>query len=49
MQARKVNVTVLEKNETTAALAEGAVGAQDQVIVSADRAVDARSRIRVVK
>ena len=49
MQARKVNVTVLEKNETTAALAEGAVSAQDQVIVSADRAVDARSRIRVVK
>ena len=49
MQARKVNVTVLEKNETTAALAEGAVGAQDQVIVSADRAVDARSRIRVAK
>lgn len=49
MQARKVNVTVLEKNETTAVLAEGAVGAQDQVIVSADRAVDARSRIRVAK
>ena len=49
MQARKVNVTVLEKNETTAALAEGAVAAQDQVIISADRAVDARSRIRVVK
>ena len=49
MQARKVNVTVLEKNETTAALAEGAVSAQDQVIVSADRAVDARSRIRVAK
>lgn len=49
MQARKVNVTVLEKNETTAALAEGAVGAQDQVIVSADRGVDARSRIRVAK
>ena len=49
MQARKVNVTVLEKNETTAALAEGAVGAQDQVIVSADRAVDALSRIRVAE
>lgn len=47
MQARKVSVTVLEKNETTAALAEGAVGQQDKIIVSSDKPVDAGSRIRV--
>lgn len=47
LQARKVSVTVLEQNETTAALAEGALGADDQVIISSDRAVDSGSRVRV--
>lgn len=47
LQARKVSVTVLEQNETTAALAEGALNSQQQVIVSADRAVDTGSRVRV--
>lgn len=47
MQARKVSVTILEQNETTAALAEGAVHSDQQVIVSADRAVDDGSRVRV--
>lgn len=46
-QARKVSVTVLEQNETTAALAEGALSSKDQVIVGADRAVDIGSRVRV--
>jgi len=47
MQARKVSVTVLEQNETTAALAAGSLHREQQVIVSADRAVDAGSRVRV--
>lgn len=47
LQARKVNVTVLEQNETMAALAEGVLGAKDQVIVSADKTIDNGSRVRV--
>ncbi len=47
MQARKVPVTVLEQNESTAALAEGTLHREQQVIVSSDRAVDAGSRVRV--
>ena len=47
MQARKVSVTVLEQNETTAALAEGAVHREQKIIVGADRAVDDGSRVRV--
>ncbi|MDO5400498.1 MAG: hypothetical protein Q4F17_05910 [Eubacteriales bacterium] len=46
-QAEKVTVTVLEQNETMAAVAEGALGPQDQVIVSADRSVESGSRVRV--
>jgi len=47
MQARKVSVTVLEQNERTAALAEGTLHREQQVIVGSDRAVDAGSRVRV--
>lgn len=47
MQARKVAVTVLEQNETMAALAEGTLHREQQVIVRSDRAVDAGSRVRV--
>ncbi len=47
LQARKVNVTVLEQNTTMAALAEGTVGTKDQVIVGADREIDIGSRVRV--
>ncbi len=47
MQARKVPVTVLEQNESTAALADGTLHREQQVIVSSDRAVDAGSRVRV--
>jgi len=46
-QARKVPVTVLEQNDTTAALADGSLGQGQQVIVSADRPIDAGSRVRV--
>ena len=47
LQAKKVNVTVLEQNETMAALAEGALGAKDKVIIGYDKAVDSGSRVRV--
>lgn len=47
LQARKVSVTVLEQNETMAALAEGALSSKQRVIVSSDKAVDTGSRVRV--
>lgn len=47
LQARKVSVTVLEQNESVAALAEGTLHREQQVIVSSDRAVDIGSRVRV--
>lgn len=47
MQARKVPVTVLEQNESMAALADGTLHQEQQVIVNSDRAVDAGSRVRV--
>lgn len=46
-RARKVSVTVLEKNESYAALAEGTLSAQQEIIVSSDKAVDDGSRVRV--
>ena len=46
-RARKVSVTVLEQNESFAALAEGAVGSQEEVIVSSDKSVDDGSRVRL--
>ena len=42
----KISVTVLDKNDTTAALEAGGLG-DKPVIVSADRAVDSGSRVRV--
>lgn len=47
LQAKKVNVTVLEQNETMAALAEGMLGSQDKVIVGSDKTIDSGSRVRV--
>lgn len=46
-KARKVNVTVLEKNEMNAALAEGSITSQQEVIVSSDKMVSEGSRVRV--
>ncbi len=46
-RARRVSVTVLEKNESYAALAEGTLSAQQEIIVSSDKAVDDGSRVRV--
>ena len=47
LQTKKVNVTVLEQNETMAALAEGTLGSKDKVIVGSDKTIDIGSRVRV--
>lgn len=47
VQARAVSVTVLDKNGKTAALEEGSLHPDQQVIVSSDRLVDGGSRVRV--
>ena len=47
LQAKKVNVTVLEQNETMAALAEGTLDSKDKVIVGSDKTIDIGSRVRV--
>ena len=46
-KARKVSVTVQEKNESYAALADGILGSDQKVITSSDKAVDDGSRIRI--
>ena len=46
-KARKVSVTVQEKNESYAALAEGPLGSDQKVITGSDKAVDDGSRIRI--
>lgn len=46
-RARKVGVTVLEQNESYAALADGAIGSETELIVQSDKAVDDGSRVRV--
>ena len=47
LRARKVSVNILDQNELYAALADGSISGQDEVIVSADKAVDDGSRIRL--
>ena len=47
VQARAVSVTVLEKNESMAALAEGSIHRDQQVITASDRGIDGGSRVRV--
>ena len=47
LQARKVNVTVLEQNATMVAISEGSIGPKDLLIVGADREIDSGSRVRV--
>lgn len=47
VQARAVSVTVLERNGSTAALQDGSLHNEQQVIVSSDRAIDSGSRVRV--
>ena len=47
LQAKKVTVTVLEQNETIAAIADGALDSKDLVIVSSDKSIENGSRVRV--
>ncbi len=47
IKARKTSVTVLEKNESYAALADGAISGKDSVITSSDKTVDDGSRVRI--
>ena len=47
MRARKVGVLVLEKNESYAALEEGTLSAQQDIIVQADKTVQEGSRVRI--
>lgn len=47
MRARKISVTVEDKNESYAALSGESISTQQQVIVSSDRNVDEGTRIRV--
>ena len=47
LRARKVSVNILDQNESYAALTDGSISSQDEVIVSADKAVDDGSRIRL--
>ncbi len=46
-QAKKVTVTVLDQNETMAALEEGSLGMMQQIIVGSSQAVEPGSRVRV--
>lgn len=46
-QARKVGVTVLEQNESYAALAEGTLSSSQEIIVNSDKPVDEGSRVRM--
>ena len=47
MVARKVEVTVQDRNQTTAALGEGSLSTDQAVIVQADRELKDRSRVRI--
>ena len=47
MVARKVEVTVQDKNQTTAALVEGSLSTDQAVIVQADRELKDGSRVRI--
>ncbi|MDO5539488.1 MAG: biotin/lipoyl-binding protein [Eubacteriales bacterium] len=47
LTARRVDVTVLDKNETNAALQQGNLGSDQNVIVSSDKMISDGSRIRI--
>ena len=47
MVARKVEVTVQDRNQTTAALGEGSLSTDQAVIVQADRELKDGSRVRI--
>ena len=47
LRARKVKVTVVEQNESYAALAEGSLTSRQQIIIHSDKLVGEGSRIRI--
>lgn len=47
LRARKVSVKVLEQNELYAALEEGSLTSQQQVITHSDKTVEEQSRVRI--
>lgn len=47
LTARRVDVTVLDKNETMAALSLGSLSGDQQIIVSSDKYIEAGSRVRL--
>ena len=49
LTATRLEVTVLDKNETSAALQPGSLSSDQQVIVSADKAISAGSRVRLIE
>lgn len=49
MTARKVEVTVKDKNQITAALEEGTLSTDQAVIVQADRTLADGSRVRIAE
>ena len=46
-QASRVDVTVLDKNDTIAALQDGSLSSDQMVIISADRVIQDGSRVRI--
>lgn len=46
LTAQRIDVTVLDKNETNAALKEGDIGSDQMVILSSDKEISAGSRVR---
>lgn len=49
MTARRVDVTVVDKNDTLAALAAGAISRDQQVIQSSDKVLSGGSRVRLAE
>lgn len=47
MVVRKVNVTVIEKNESYAALTEGALTSDQKIIVNSNKEIQEGSRVRI--
>lgn len=47
LTAERMDITVQEKNDTAAALADGIISRQQLVIVNADKPVGAKDRVRL--
>ena len=49
LTVQRVDVTVAEKNDSYAALAEGSLTGEQQIVVYADRTIEAGSRVRLME